>query len=43
MPAVRSVMKTVGGDNARWSAIVTAIVASQPFTMRMPAEVKPKA
>jgi hypothetical protein len=40
MPAVRQVTKAAGEQGGRWSAIVSAIAASQPFVMRMPADAK---
>jgi hypothetical protein len=36
MPAVRQVTRVAGEQGGRWSAMVSAIAASQPFAMRMP-------
>jgi hypothetical protein len=35
MPAVRSIVREAAGNNYRFSALVTAIVTSEPFQMRV--------
>jgi hypothetical protein len=38
MPAVRQIVRDAGGDEARWSTLVLAIVRSLPFQMRSAAQ-----